>query len=461
MANFLLITRYFDGAGLAHRLKLEGNDVKVFFTNEKIGRDYKGMSEKVENINEGLADDPYCIFDMTGMEKLAEVLQDAGYPVIGSGMGEADGGYLADKMEHDRVYAIEVMLWHGIPVPETHFFDNPKEAIGFLEKEGGKDRWVAKPCNEAASSMTIVSKNNEQLKAELQGWVDNPKEKNIKLILQKFVKGTEVNCEIYFSNGDPILPATVLFETKKLMNDNIGPAVGCAASTIFPYYGTKLIDKTLKKLYPFIKKTSYTGPADCSVILDERGEPWFLEAGWRFGWSSTYAELALLDMPFGEFVAGLCDGKLKTIPWKQGYAGSLRVSIPPYPYENEELRDKTYEHARGIEISGNPFMDPNIFPIEVYREGGPMVRKYKTMGLFGVVCEVADFSPSLAELWSKIEKKAEALELPDKQYRTDNLKAVARRIAGFHALGYGKAPERNQPQNPRAGELPARGLSRV
>ena len=432
--NFLLIT-YGDGLGLAHRLMLEGNKVKVFFPKAKLGADYNGMAERVDAINDGLAGTDYVISDMRGEEPLIEKIEDAGYPVIGSSGAKDKGNYIFDQIETDRVYAIEVMRQHGIPVPETHYFDNAKEAVNFLDTKGGADRWVAKPLCEVPKSMTIVAKDNNSLKSDLEGWTADPKTKSVKLVLQKFIKGLEVNPEIYFSRGNPVLPATVLFEDKKFMNDDIGPAVGVAASTVFPYYGTRLIDQTIKKLYPFVKKTGYTGPVDCNVILTDKGEPFFLEAGWRFGWSSTYAELALLGIPFGEFVAGLCEGKLKTAPWWRGYAGSLRVSIPPYPFEcvDDNLRDKVYEQAAGITLPDDPFKDLNTFPVEIYKEDG----KYKTMGLYGVVCEIAGFNPSLEQMWKQIYGKAEKLTLPDKQYRTDAVK-VKERIDKFFSLGYGR-----------------------
>ena len=436
--NSLLIT-YGDGLGFAHRLKLEGTEPRVFFPKPKMGENYQGMAEKVESLNDGLDGVDNVIVDYRGDEKMVGEIIDAGYPVIGACAAKDGDKFIFDAIENDRIYAIEKMLELGIAVPETHAFDNAAKAINWLESKGGDKRWVGKPLGEVPKKMTLVTKDNESLKSALEGWTTNADTKNVKLILQEFIEGLEVNPEIYFSNGDPVLPATVLFEDKKFMSGNIGPAVGVASSTIFPYYGTKLIDQTLKKLYPFIKKTGYTGPADCNVIIDKVGKCWYLESGWRFGWSSAYAELALLGIPFTDFVAGLCDGTLKSIPWRRGYGCALRVTVPPYPFESqdEKLVEAAYAESAGIIIPGNPFKDKDTFPVEVYQED----KLFKTMGLHGVVCEVGGFSYNIKKLWANLTKKAKDLNIPDAQYRDDCYENVAPRIDKFFGMGYGRQPQ--------------------
>ena len=373
--NFLVVDRYMDAPGIAWRLFLEGRDVKYYTHTPENRKDYKGMVPTVQSLNDGLDDDTVVLFGMSGLGKIAQKLRDNGYPVIGA----ADE--ITDKIELDRVYAIEIMQKYGLPVPETFPFDNAKMAYDFLKKTSG--RWVAKAIGESASDMTYVSKGEEDLLAELEGWNDDPKTKDVPLILQRFIEGDETNPEVWFSNGSPVLPANLLFETKSFMPGGVGGGVGCAASTLFPYYGNRLVDMTLKKLYPFIKELGLTGPADYACIIDKKGKAWYLESGWRFGYSSTYALACLLNIPLGDFFEGMATGKLKKMPYKQGYAGSLRVSLKPYPWESEDhkLMDKAFGSARGIKMPDVFLEDKEVFPIEVAYDG----KEFLSTGVIGIV----------------------------------------------------------------------------
>src|SRR5271163_3625650 len=95
-----------------------------------------------------------AVFDVTGQGKMADATREL-TPTIGDSM-------LADRLEEDRIFALEFMQKCGISVSPWEKFTNPADAIRYIKQRN--TRQVFKPIGEQADkSTTYVSKSAEDM----------------------------------------------------------------------------------------------------------------------------------------------------------------------------------------------------------------------------------------------------------------------------------------------------------
>jgi len=158
------------------------------------------------------------VFDATGMGEDADEAREK-VPTIGDSS-------LADQLEEDRIFGLEFMQQCGLKVSPWEAFDNPADAIRLIKKT--KKRYCFKPVGEQSDkSTTYVSCNAEDMLRYFDVLFRTAKVKDF--ILQEYVAGVEVSTEVYLnSTGFYALNGTV--ETKKFLNNELGPNTGCSGS---------------------------------------------------------------------------------------------------------------------------------------------------------------------------------------------------------------------------------------
>jgi hypothetical protein len=83
---------------------------------------------------------------------------------------------------------------------------------------------------------------------------------------------------------------------------------------------------------------------DFNCVITKDGKKYFLEFTHRFGYDAFFCLLALLESSYLDFFTN--DFKAK---WYDGFSGSQRITIPPFPEEDDEaLKKKAY----GVPIVG-------------------------------------------------------------------------------------------------------------
>ena len=408
MSKFRLIGTHGESVGLALRLQQEGHDVS-WYMEDKTGKNlYRGIIPRVDSPVVDIDRKTILIFDTVKFGKQADALKKSGYKVYG-------GSQVADDLELDRSFGIPVAINTGIAVPDWEEFQDFKKAIAFVENSDCA--WVFKPEYNKEGIQTYVSSNPEDMVEMLQYFSEIWKG-GVDFILQKVVEnGTEVSSEVWVCNGI-IVPKSYnnTWETKRLMNDNLGPNTGCMSSTVKFDAVPWLYDETFEKLKPWLNAQKYNGPLDINCIIDDSGKPYFLEWTARFGYSAIYALIQGLNMELGEFLEALAMGKIPDIEPVDGYLGALRVCIPPYPAEDCKVSEG--QPVRGIED------DHRIIPLDVKKENDRLL----TAGYDGIICEVTHTEDSLLWLWDEIYEIAENLQIPNKMYRTDVLENARNRI---------------------------------
>jgi phosphoribosylamine-glycine ligase len=404
--KFRLVTKTGDGIGLAWRLMSEGEDVDFFIGDPKATRLYKGIIPRVTDWHSGLTKDDVLLFDMVGLGKEADEARSQGLRVYGASV-------LADRLELDRSFALDLAEQVGISVPPYQDFQDFDRAVEYLE--GSTSAWVFKPEKNKEGVQTFVSTSVDQMVEMLKWYKTKWTKGKVDFVLQEVVEGLEVSSEVWYSDGQP-LESTYnnTWETKRFLDGDLGPNTGCMSSTVMFNAIPQLYPLTLQRFNSHLR--GYNGPLDINCIIDDSGTPWMLELTARMGYSAVYAFMELLGLPFGDFIRGVVDGSLD-LPVPTGFGGALRVTIPPYPHCGDAPQDE-----------GKPLGDlpPEAIPLDVMVQGGRLV----CSGYDGIVTEVTGIADDLETLWADIYDVADGLTVPDKQYRTqaDVLQDAQKRV---------------------------------
>lgn len=438
-----------DSAGLAYILQREGAQVYFYVKDSFSRRVMDGIIPHVQTIEEGLQKNPDVIlFDLNGDGKKADALRQDGWKVIG-------GSEMADKLEMDRAYGVNVAKQFGIKVPPTVEFKNVNDAISHIKKT--KKPLAIKVDNNKSEASSYVAKSQE----DMLDYINYQKEEGLingdTFILQEVIHGSEVSTECWFSHGTPCFPSNSTFETKKLLAGELGVRTGCETSVVCHYENrhSKLADKTVLKIAPLLRHTKYTGPMDVNAIVsDEDKEPYFLEFTPRLGYSAIYAYTAMLGMTFSSYLERLVYEPF-TIPFKAAWSTSLKLHIPPYPFssDNDHISKEVYGQTEGIRINGKYGRD--FIPIDV-EKGKNKSTDLQAAGTMGIIGECLGRNDSLMASWNASKKVFESVEVPNKGGRfTDGIEDAWKRILKLRSWGYTDipAPTRGQSFSPGAGSV--------
>jgi phosphoribosylamine---glycine ligase len=364
------------------------------------------------------------IFDLTGKAREAErSLQST--PTIGDSK-------LADELEDNRLFGIEIMEEAGINVPYYEVFSNIGTARTFISKT--KKRYVFKPNGgqDQRAATTYVSTSYQ----DLLEYFDKLEEftKGQEFILQEFVEGgTEISTEAYF-NGEDFFLINATLEEKKFMNGNIGPNTGCAGNLVWAYRDVpKVFKEGLGRLREYLGEVNYRGMVDLNTIVTE-GTLYGLEWTPRFGYDASATLFSLLPKGFfGEFLYKIAAGEsvahIEGLTSKK-YAAAVRVSIPPYPFE---------ELKHGLQQPDVPI--GGIEPEELERfwlwDACLVENKLVTCGEgYGVIGCPIYMGDTPLEAFKNVYDRIKKLKIPDMQYRTDMTHYCTKRLDELDRMGW-------------------------
>jgi phosphoribosylamine-glycine ligase len=425
-----------DGIALAERFKAEGNTVKVYIEESSCRKMGDGLVDHVDSVNQGLAMKPdFILFDMSGAGELADRLRKSGEKVIGASA-------LADKMETDRKFGLDLAKKHGIKVPNGQDFTKIEDAESFI-KTNPKAYAIKMSGGECGCASSYVSKDAKDMFEYIE-WQKERKliKPGMEFVLQEVVKGVEISTEVWFSEGKPLLPYNSTFEIKKFMPGDLGPNTGCETSAVFPYLSAtpKMVQKTISKIFPFLLQNRWSGPIDVNCIVSEKdSEPYFLEWTPRLGYSAIYALVATFDGDLSRFFYDVSRGTNTRVPIKHTWGMSLKVSVPPYPVERPDQPDvehALYKDTEGLRVKSE--QGPHIWPIDAKKgkSGG-----LECAGVNGIIMECTGVGETMEKAWNGAKKLFEAVEVPNKQGRVlDGMDSAHKRAKKLRGMGYYEIP---------------------
>jgi phosphoribosylamine-glycine ligase len=425
----LIHSREGDSSGLAWQMQKEGASVDLFVKDKSMRRTMEGIIPHVETLEEGLKNKPdFIIFDLNGDGKTADDLRKDGWKVI-------NGSALADRMEFDRAWGVKLCQQVGIKTPKTTEFDNVDAAMAFV-KENNKPYAIKMDNNSGGESASYVAKDAEDMTDYLAQQKESGKINGDKFIVQEVVKGAEISTEMWFCDGAPLWPANGTLEDKHFLAGGLGQRTGCEVSVVYHYAGahSKIVDRTIRKLFPLLKYARWTGCVDVNAIISEDDhEPYFLEWTPRIGYSAIYAYAAILALPVSEYFDRLRRGPF-TIPFKALWGSSLKLSIPPYPtaIEPDKASEETYGLAQGVRVNGK--YGPDFLPIDVMKG---KKTEFASAGTTCIIGECLGRGATLSEAWRASQKVFKTVEVPNAQGRyTDGVEDIWTRARKLKSWGY-------------------------
>jgi phosphoribosylamine--glycine ligase len=412
---------YGEGLWLAWKMAHEGHDVSAVVAEEHYAEALKGLIRIMPGSEVYVASKyDLVVFDTTGMGDTADQARTEA-PTIGNSS-------LADKLEEDRLFGLELMQRCGLQVAPWEAFDNPADAIRFIKKRN--TRLVFKPIGEQSDkSTTYVSRSAEDMLDYFDVLFRTAKVKEF--ILQEYVAGPEVSLEVYINEtGYYALNATL--ETKKLMNGDLGPNTGCSGSLCWMIEReNQLFEKGLKKCIEPLQEMGYIGPLDLNTIVNDSGV-WALEFTPRFGYDATALLTRLLPVSFGDFLHAIASGSpIPDLTPKHSFCASARLSIPPYPCDG--LPEKFYK--AGVPINGLTEKNLDKFFIYDVRQRAEDSDDLETAGLCGWIGSPLAVGETIGAAFDGVYNMLKEVRVPNGMYRTDVVSNTAKRYATLYDAG--------------------------
>ncbi len=229
----------------------------------------------------------------------------------------------AAQIESSKIFAKEFMKEYRIPTASYLSFDNPEDAIAFLEDH--QLPLVIKADGLAAGKGAVVAENMEEAKDAVRKMMIERAwgEAGRRIIIEEFMPGREVSI-LAFTDGKTVVPMPAATDYKRAFDNSEGPNTG-GMGTIAPNPNITeeilqraseevirpVVDGLRQKGHPF-KGVLYAG----LMIQNENFK--VLEFNCRFGDPETQAVLPLLDSDLMEIILHIHHERLDEadIRWK-------------------------------------------------------------------------------------------------------------------------------------------------
>lgn len=435
--GILFVTNSGEILPIAYRMRQEGAACEVYIHHPSYHHGYEGLLNRVKlpDLKRAFQKSDMVVFDITRPNKrdkwdlamlgmfglkgnnrsvfgpVADVMKKT-HPVIG-------GAEWCEDIELDRALGFEIAQKMGLKIPEWKEFSSFKDGEKFLD--GQKDMWILKP--QFNEGFTHKEEWAGELLAKIKEWKAKGK-KEFAFILQKLVAGVEISTEAWF-DGVNFRTFNHTAEEKLWMTGGLGCAIGCQNTVVWMKEDENgLLCNEIRKIEPYLRSCKYVGPVDLNVIVDNQ-TMWFLEFTPRFGYDALYGLLTLLDGPVSNFFYSGFRGK-----WKKGYAAAARITIPPFPYQDDKLLK---ELAAGVRIENEINRTPWCW-FEDVRQGADCLEVVGADGIVGVVtAHGKTIEESANECYSRIKRLKIAGKL---QYRTDLGKRAVRAMTRLQGWGH-------------------------
>jgi phosphoribosylamine---glycine ligase len=393
-----------EGAGLLKRIQDEGNNCSLYIEDKDYASVYNGILDNSNSPEEG----DIIIFDSSGSGARADSLREFGFKVFGASK-------FHDKLENNREFGLSFMEENGIMIPKTKSFDNFNNGIKFI-KENHKKRYVFKPSGkDLPTKLTYSSSDMEDLLFYMKFVEKNFGEDIENFVLQEFIEGAIISTEYWVGKYGFIEPVNHTIEVKKLMNNDLGPSTGCSGNIVWRGEEDSSLAELLHSVEQELISNNYIGPIDINCIVNEKGI-YGLEWTPRFGLDAMPTLLQLIEGDIGKIIHDLASGYSPEMELSDFFAGGVRLTIPPYPIEPNNLKLLQKDSPNeGIPIRGLEDCESLCYFYEVKKEENQLVHSAGT----GVIACISDVGMNPKSTFDCPYDILKECKIPDKMYRTD------------------------------------------
>ncbi|MFP4459195.1 MAG: phosphoribosylamine--glycine ligase [Candidatus Zixiibacteriota bacterium] len=318
----------------------------------------------------------------------------------------------AAQIESSKIFSKKFMREYNIPTASYKTFDNPEDAIEFLEKR--EFPIVIKTDGLAAGKGAIIAKNITEAKdAILHMMIEqNFGQAGKRVVIEEFLPGTEVSL-MAITDGTDIVPLVPAMDYKRALDGNLGPNTG-GMGAIAPHPLVEqhqkdyIVEHVLKPTVDGLRHMGhpFKGLLYAGVMLTERG-PKVLEFNCRFGDPETQVVLPLLKTDFIEMLLYAIEDRLSEFEaeWYDQKALCVVMASGGYP--------KRYR--KGFEITGlhEAAKEATVF------HAGTTLKSDKIITNGGRVLGITALGDTLKQAANKTYRAVKHIEFNKSFYRGD------------------------------------------
>jgi len=430
----IMISANGDSLPIVWRLRREGADIDVYIHNPKCRHNYDGIMPKlsvlevkdaikkakvvlfdVVRVNEKTKEDATLLKTFSAKTNVPEVFG-AVADVLKKDHQIIGASSMTSELELDRRKGMQIAKQMGFELPEYKEFKTLKDGIEFLKSQ--KDLWYFKPDNNMDLDLTYGEQFEGELMAKMENEYAARLGNNIEYILEKKIDGAEISTEVWIGDKG-LVNYNHTIENKQINDGNLGLSIGSQSNTVWlenPIESKCPVIPLMTRMGSYLLSQGYRGPADANCII-KNGKPYFLEWSLRFGYDALFCLLTLVRGKFSDFFFNdfICE-------WYEGFASSQRITIPPFPYSNPDLR-KAY--AKDVVMFGQLKDYPFFWAEDILLDN----KQLKCAGSDGILGVATAYGKTLEESWGRVYHNIKQLKVAaKKQYRLDGLAEASKRF---------------------------------
>ena len=222
----------------------------------------------------------------------------------------------AAMIESSKVFAKNLMQKYGIPTAAYRVFDNPAEALTYLETAPLPT--VIKADGLALGKGVIIASTREEAENAVRSMMEVRLfgDSGSRIVIEEFLSGPEVSV-LTFTDGETVIPMVSSMDHKRAGDGDTGPNTGgMGAVAPNPYYTDRIADLCMERIFlPTVRAMKaegrpFRGCLYFGLMLTADG-PKVIEYNCRFGDPETQAVLPLLESDLLTVMQAVTNGELR------------------------------------------------------------------------------------------------------------------------------------------------------
>ncbi|MBE6554964.1 MAG: phosphoribosylamine--glycine ligase [Ruminococcaceae bacterium] len=304
-----------------------------------------------------------------------DALTEKGIPCFGPNKAAA-------IIEGSKVFSKNLMKKYGIPTAAYEVFENPADALTYLERS--EYPIVIKADGLALGKGVIIATTKEEAFDAIHSIMEDKvfgKSGN-RVVVEEFLTGPEVSV-LAFTDGKTMVPMVSSMDHKRAHDNDQGLNTG-GMGTIAPnpYYTKQIAEECMRSIFlPTMaamnaEGRTFKGCLYFGLMLTPKG-PRVIEYNCRFGDPETQVVLPLLESDLLEVMQAVTEERLAEVEVKfsEGAACCVVMASEGYPAKYE----------KGFEITMSEAVRPHVFVAgAALRDGKPVTSGGRVLGVTAV-----------------------------------------------------------------------------
>ncbi len=264
-----------------------------------------------------------------------DALEDAGVRCFGPRKDAA-------VIEGSKVFAKELMKKYGIPTAAYEVFDDPQDALRYLET--APIPTVVKADGLALGKGVVVAQTREEAVGAVRSMMEDRVfgASGARIVIEEFLTGPEVSV-LSFTDGNVVKPMVSSMDHKRAHDGDEGPNTGGMGTVApNPFYTDEIAKECMERIFlPTVRAMNaegrtFRGCLYFGLMLTPDG-PKVIEYNCRFGDPEAQVVLPLLESDLLTVFEAVTDGRLAQteVRFSDGAACCVVVASDGYPKQYE------------------------------------------------------------------------------------------------------------------------------